>query len=120
VISADGTEDIGAPVYGPSPIDKVVIKSNHPPAVFAIVSRTGEPWNPQFRLIDVGFSGTDGMVLADHARRAEWAAENDGALQVYLLDLKRHEGDPAARAQAIIEEYRERYDPPKGFISLAG
>jgi len=115
-----GLKISGRLFYGPSPIDKVVIKSNHPPAVFAIVSRTGEPWNPQFRLIDVGFSGTDGMVLADHARRAEWAAENDGVLQVYLLDLKRHEGDPAARAQAIIAEYRERYDPPKGFISLAG
>ena len=115
-----GLKISGRLFYGPSPIDKVVIKSNHPPAVFAIVSRTGEPWNPQFRLIDVGFSGTDGMVLADHARRAEWAAENQGVLQVDLLDLKRHEGDPAARAQAIIEEYRERYDPPKGFISLAG
>ena len=43
-----------------------------------------------------------------------------GYSQVYLLDLKRHEGDPTTRAQAIIDEYRERYQPPNGFISLAG
>ena len=115
-----GLKISGRLFYGPSPIDKVVIKKNHAPAVFAIVSRTGDPWNPLFRLIDVGFSGTEGMVLADHPRRTVWEAENDGVLQVYLLDLKRHEGDPATRAQAIIEEYRERYQPPKGFISLAG
>src|SRR5438876_282897 len=115
-----GLKISGRLFYGPSTIDKVVIKKNHAPAVFAIVSRTGEPWNPQFRLIDVDFSGTEGIVLADHPRRTEWEVENDGALQVYLLDLKRHEGDPTARAQAIIKEYREHYRPPKGYISLAG
>jgi hypothetical protein len=115
-----GLKISGRLFYGPSPIDKVVIKKNHAPAVFAIVSRTGDPWNPLFRLIDVGFSGTEGIVLADHPRRSQWEAENDGVLQVYLLDLKRHEGDPTARAQAIIEEYRQRYEPPNGFISLAG
>jgi hypothetical protein len=115
-----GLKISGRLFYGPSPIEKVVIKRNHPPAVFAIVSRTGDPWNPLFRLIDVGFTGSEGMVLADHPRRSEWEAQNDGVLQVYLLDLKRHEGDPATRAQAIIDEYGERYRPPKGFISLAG
>jgi hypothetical protein len=106
--------------YGPSAIGQVFIKKNHAPAVFAIVSRTGDPWNPLFRLIDVEFSGSEGLVLAEHPRCAEWEAENDGVLQVYLLDLKRNEGDPRTRAQAIIEECRERYQPPKGFISLAG
>jgi hypothetical protein len=115
-----GLKISGRLFYGPSPIDKVVIKKNHTPALFAIVSRTGDPWNPMFRLIDIGFSGTEGMVLADHPRRSEWEVENDGVLQVYLLDLKRHEGDPVARAQAIMAEYREHYQPPKGFISLAG
>jgi hypothetical protein len=37
----------------------------------------------------------------------------------YLLDLKRQEGHPAMRAQAIIDEYRARYHPPKRFMSLA-
>ena len=115
-----GLKILGRLFYGPASVDKVVIRNNHAPAVFAVVSRTGEPWNPLFRLIDVGFSGTEGIVLADHPRRAGWEAENDGVLQVYLLDLKRHDGDPTTRAQAIIKECREHYQPPKGFISLAG
>ena len=115
-----GLKISGRLFYGPSSVDQVVVKKNHSPVVFVIVSRVGEAWNPIFRLLDVGFSGTDGMVLAEHSGVAAWEAENDGVLQVYLLDLKRKDGDPAARAQAIIEEYREQYQPPKGFISLAG
>jgi hypothetical protein len=114
-----GLKISGRLFYGPSSIDQVVIKKNHSPAVFAIVSRAGDPWNPIFRLLDIGFSGSDGMVLAENPGVSAWEAENDGVLQVYLLDLKRKDGDPAARAQAIIEEYRERYHPPKGLISLA-
>jgi len=115
-----GLKISGRLFYGPSPIEKVIIRHNHPPAVFAIVSRTGDPWNPQFRLIDMGFTGDQGMVLADHPHRPAWERENDGILQVYLLDLKRHEGDPATRAQHIIDECHELYRPPKGIISLAG
>jgi hypothetical protein len=74
---------------------------------------------PLFRLIDVGFSGTEGMVLADHPRRSVWEAENDGVLQVYLLDLKRPRAARRRGRKAIIEEYRRRYQPPAGFISLA-
>jgi hypothetical protein len=67
----------------------------------------------------VDYSGTEGMTLSDHPKVSQWQIENNGELQVYLLDLKRHDGDPATRANAIIEEYRRRYHPPKGFISLA-
>lgn len=114
-----GLKISGRLFYGPLPIDKVVVKQNHSPVVFAIVCRTGEPWNPGFRLLDVGYSGIDGMTLSAHPNVSQWQADNDGELQVYLLDLKRRDGDPETRAQAIIEEYRERYRPPKGFISLA-
>ncbi len=115
-----GLKISGRLFYGPSSIDQVVVKKNHNPAVFAIVSRTGDPWNPIFRLLDVGYSGAEGMILSGHPKVGQWEAENDGELQVYLLDLKRQEGDPAERATAIIEEYRQSYQPPKGFISLAG
>ena len=114
-----GLKISGRLFYGPSSIDNVVVKKNHSPVVFAIISRTGDPWNPSFRLLDVDYSGTEGMALSQHPRASRWQAENDGELQVYLLDLKRHDGDPATRAQTIIEESRARYQPPKGFISLA-
>ena len=114
-----GLKISGRLFYGPSSIDKVIVKKNHSPVVFAIISRTGDPWNPSFRLLDVGYSGTEGMTLSGHPKVSQWQAENEGELQVYLLDLKRHDGEPAMRAHAIIEEFRARYHPPKGFISLA-
>jgi hypothetical protein len=114
-----GLKIAGRLFYGPSPIDCVAVKKNHSPVVFAIVSRSGESWNPTFRLLDIGFSGPDGMILSEHPQVAAWQAENNGVMQVYLLDLKRRDGDPAQRAASIIEECRERYTPPKGLISLA-
>lgn len=115
-----GLKISGLLFYGPSPLEQVVVKKNHSPVVFAVVSRSGEPWNPVFRLVDVGYSGADGIVLAEHPDAAKWQAENDGVLQIYLLDLKRKDGDPATRAQEIIAEFRQRFEPPKGIISLAG
>jgi hypothetical protein len=114
-----GLKISGRLFYGPSPIEDVVVKKNHSPVVFAIVSRGGEPWNPVFRLLDVGFSGTEGIVLSDHPSVPQWKTENDGILQVYLLDLKRKDGDPAERADVIIREFQAKYQPPKGTISLA-
>lgn len=115
-----GLKISGLLFYGPAPLEQVVVKKNHSPVVFAIVSRSGETWNPFFRLLDVGFSGLDGLVLSEHPDVAKWQTENDGVLQVYLLDLKRKDGDPATRAQQIIADFREQFDPPRGFISLAG
>lgn len=114
-----GLKISGRLFYGPLLIEKVIVKKNHSPVVFVIVSRTGDPWNPNFRLLDVDFSGSEGITLSEHPKVSQWIAENDGLLQVYLLDLKRQDGDPKTRANAIIEEYRKRYQPPNGFISLA-
>jgi len=114
-----GLKIAGHLFYGPFPVEKVAIKKNHTPALFAIVCRTGESWNPTFRLIDIGFSGADGITLAQHPPRAAWVAENDGLLQVYLLEIEAHEGDVGSRAAAIIELCRNRYQPPRGIISLA-
>lgn len=114
-----GLKISGRLFYGPLSFDQVIVKKNHSPVVFAVVSRTGDPWNPNFRLLDIGYSGSDGMVLSQHANVGRWQAENDGVLQIYLLDLKRQDGDPAERAAALIAEYRAKYQPPKGSISLA-
>lgn len=114
-----GLKISGRLFYGPLAIDQVIVKKNHSPVVFAVVSRTGDPWNPNFRLLDIGYSGSDGMVLAEHEKVSQWDAENDGTLQVYILDLRPRDGDPTARANAIIDECRKKYRPPKGVISLA-
>lgn len=114
-----GLKIAGTLFYGPHSLDEVIVKKNHHPAIYAIVCRTGEPWNPLFRLLDIDFSGTQGMVLADDPRRQQWERENDGLLQVYLLDLKRRDGEISEQAKTVIAECRRRYQPPKGFISLA-
>lgn len=103
--------------YGPFQIEKVVIRKNHHPAVFAVVSRSGEPWNPIFRLLDVGYSGTEGMTAAEHPLSGKWREENDGALQIYLYDLEKGD-DVAVRAAAMIDELNAQYSPPKGTISI--
>jgi hypothetical protein len=104
--------------YGPFAIDKVTIRKNHHPAVFAVVSRSGEPWNPTFRLLDVGFSGPDGMVATEHPQLSRWREANDGALQIYLYDLESKSSDVAARATAIVDELIALYSPPHGMISI--
>jgi len=114
-----GLKISGRLFYGPLSFDQVIVKKNHSPVVFAVVSRSGEPWNPTFRLLDIGYSGGDGLVLAAHPDVGRWQAENDSVLQIYLLDLKRQDGEPTARAAEMINEIRERYHPPKGIISLA-
>ncbi len=115
-----GLKISGLLFYGPTPLEQVVVKKNHSPVVYAVVSRAGEAWNPIFRLLDVGYSGAEGLTLSQHPDVPKWQAENDGVLQIYLLDLKRKDGDPASRAQEIIADFRVRFDPPRGTISLAG
>lgn len=106
--------------YGPFQVEKVVIRKNHHPAVFAVVSRAGEPWNPTFRLLDVGYSGPAGMIAAEHPLLSEWLEANDGALQIYLYDLDPKGGQAAERAAVVIDELIGRYQPPRGVISIGG
>jgi len=100
-------------------VDKVVVKKNHSLVVFATIGRTGDPWNPSFRLFDFGLQRNEGLTLVEHPKASHWQAENDGELQVYLLNLKRRDGDSELRAQVIIEECHARYQPPKRYVSLA-
>jgi len=104
--------------YGPFAVEKVTIRKNQHPAVFAVVSRSGEPWNPAFRLLDVGFSGPDGMIAAEHPHLSRWREANDGALQIYLFDLQAKSSDAAASASAIVDDLIALYSPPHGMISI--
>jgi hypothetical protein len=105
--------------YGPFPVDTVTVRANQAPVVFAIVSRGGEPWLPTFRLIDIGASGDDGIVLAQHPRRAAWTADPNGELQAYLLDVPRKQVD-AEHRRRLAEEIRAALAPAGGDIPLSG
>lgn len=105
--------------YGPFAADQVKIRKNQAPVAFAVICRAGAPWNPTFRLIHVDFSGTEGMVAAEHPSLATWQAANEGTLQFYLFDLESAKGDPALRAAEIVSSVRAAYLAPNNFISLA-
>ncbi len=107
---------------GPFPVEKTVVRKNHQPAVYAVISREGKPWNPVFRLLEVGETGEDGIVFAEHAARPQWeeqAKAGQGAVGIYLYDMARSQCDAAAR-QAQVEEIRARYTPPTGIIPITG
>jgi hypothetical protein len=104
--------------YGPFPVDTVTVRANQTPVVFAIVAKGGEPWLPTFRLVDIDHSPDEGVVVAQHPRRAEWDLA-DGELQVYLLDVPRKQGD-ARRRRLLAEEIRTALAPSGGDIPLSG
>jgi len=104
--------------YGPFPVETVAVRANQAPVVFAIVSKGGEPWLPTFRLIDIDHSPDEGVALAQHPRRSEWSAANDGELQVYLLDVPRKQAD-AEHRRLLAEEIRTAL-APSGEIPLSG
>ncbi len=106
--------------YGPFLVEKVRIRGNQVPVVFAVVCRRGEPWNPTYRLMDIGYSGSDGLVLADHPDRRSWEDGNIGELEVYLYDAPASQGfDDNARAE-LVREIKEWLDPRAGLIPLSG
>ncbi len=109
----------GALFAGPFPFEKTAIRKNQNPAVFAIVSREGEPWNPVFRLIDVGESGAGGVSFAEHPSVARWKELATGEVGVYLLQRPRSE-IPDDKRQALVEEIRDSYDPPNGTVAIHG
>jgi hypothetical protein len=106
--------------YGPFQIEKVVIRKNHRPAIFAVVTRSGEPWNPVFRLLDLGYSGRSGFALAEHSRVDEWRRQSDGVLQIYLYDLDSRDELADVRAGELVDELTARYARPHDAISIGG
>jgi hypothetical protein len=105
---------------GPFDLDSTVVRANHPPAVFAIVAKLGEPWNPQFVLIDIGETGETGLTFSDHPLRAVWeqaAGANPPA--IYLHSLPRT-GGGAAEREALIAQLRKAYPEPNASIQEQG
>jgi hypothetical protein len=93
-------------------------RSNHPPVVFAAVSRGGEPWNPTFRLISVG--DTEG-IETDFAALSEQEAWTDfchAEPQIYFLDTIPEETDSAEARASIVSRIRNELKPPYGDIPI--
>jgi len=105
---------------GPFSLDKTVVRRNQNPVVFAIVSKEGEPWNPVFRLIDVGASDLSGIQFSTHPNRATWEETADGEIGVYVLDFSRKEVELEDKRSEVVDSLKAAFDPPNGFIPLQG
>jgi hypothetical protein len=101
---------------GPNPLGTCVVRSNHTAAVFAIISKEGEPWDPRFRLLWVGDTGPNGQIFADHSQAEEWLTESKGKATVFLLPVNKNEGGESRRQQ-IITEVLSKYTVPNAIIT---
>lgn len=106
--------------YGPFQVEKVKVRGNQIPVIVAVVCRTGEPWNPAFRLIDMDCSGADGLVLGEHPRRGTWQCDDGGELEAYLFDAPAREGFTDASRRRLIDEISSKMVPLHGNIPLGG
>jgi hypothetical protein len=105
---------------GPLDINTTKVRANQDPAVFAIVCRSGKPWNPEFSLIEVGKSSPDGTEFKNHPNRKEWASLCGGEASVYLLSVPnalKQDSDPR---DEIVSEISQSLKPPGGAIPIHG
>jgi hypothetical protein len=97
---------------GPFPLDKAAVRANQDPAIYAIVVKQGQAWDPRFHLLDVGETGEAGMIFARHPARARWEAVAAGrAPMVYFHAMSRAEADAAAR-EGVLTRLRDAYPEP--------
>ncbi|UTD29100.1 hypothetical protein [Bradyrhizobium sp. WD16] len=106
--------------YGPFQVATIKVRANQTPVIFAIVCRAGDPWNPTFRLIDIGASPAEGLVLAEQPQRTFWDQENDGELEAYLYDTPASAGFNAEKRTQIVDDIRAQIGPPRGTIPISG
>jgi hypothetical protein len=101
---------------GPFLLDKAVVRANQDPAVYAIVVKQGQAWDPRFHLLDVGQTGEGGMIFARHPARSRWeAVAAGGAPMVYFHVMSRAEADTAAR-EGMLARLRDAYPEPNMVI----
>jgi hypothetical protein len=103
---------------GPHNIDKTVVRANHLPVVFAIISKEGAPWDPQFRLIDVGYSEAGGLVFAEAAKSAQWRRDCKGTLCLFLLPMDESNGYKESDRSVISEHIRALHTAPNDLIGI--
>lgn len=102
---------------GPYEIEKTIVRRNHAPVVYAILSKEGPPWDPIFRVIEVGASGDDGISFSSDQRRDSWKIAAKGQLCLYLMPLEGSDGkDPAIRKQ-LATEISKVYVAPNDIIT---
>jgi hypothetical protein len=96
---------------GPFPLATASRRANQPESVFAIVQKAGPAWDPVFRLLDLGRTGSKGVVFAEHPRAAGWRGPDGVSGSIYLLDTATQPG-AAADLDKVVEDILADYTPP--------
>jgi len=96
---------------GPLPVEKTSRGANKPETVFAIVQKAGPSFAPSFHLLDLGRTGPQGVVFAQHPRAASWRVAEGEPAGIYLLDTTT-QPEAAADLDKVVAEILAIYTPP--------
>jgi hypothetical protein len=105
---------------GPYDLDKTVVRRNHLPVIYAVLSKEGPPWDPMFRVIDVGASGEEGIAFGLDARRDGWKAGAKGQVCLYMMPLETSEYRTLEEREALADALRAQHAPPNDIIGISG
>jgi hypothetical protein len=103
---------------GPHDIDTTVVRANHRPVVYAVISKEGAPWDPQFRLIDIDCSEAGGLVFSEHAKNQQWRRDCKGTLCLFLLPMDEGGGYKESDRSVIAERIRTLHRAPNDLITI--
>lgn len=104
---------------GPFPLNETAVRHNQAPAVFVVIAKEGKPWNPVFRVLAAGETGS-GMAFREHPQRMEWIAATSGSMPVLYLHAMPRSDNSTADRQALVEAIIARYPPPNGIVPISG
>ena len=96
---------------GPFPLGKTTIRHNQHPCVYAVVSKSGYPWDPEFRLIACGETGDDGHNFAADPRVATWQTAGS-EVSLYLFVVPRDSDPGGEQRRALARRIGEEHVPP--------
>jgi hypothetical protein len=96
---------------GPFQVATARRRVNQPESVFAIVQKAGLAWDPIFRLLDLGRTGTRGIVFAEHPRADAWREPDGTPASIYLLDTAT-QPEAAIDLDKVVNDILAGYTPP--------
>lgn len=105
---------------GPYDPARTIVRKNKAACVFAVISREGKPYNPDFRVIDIGDTRGDTVAFAEHPDLSAWQAEAGGELGLYFFRPDAGEPEASAIRSHVVAVLRGIYTPPTGIIAIDG
>lgn len=100
---------------GPFEIAKTMIRSNQDPCVYAVVSKGGQPWDPEYRLIACGETGDHGHDFSADPRTAVWK-QIKAEVALYLCRFPRDDDPVGDRRRELVRQISGDHVPPSNLI----